>query len=222
MVRFGVWGLWDLGSHPPTSGGLGVLPPHQRSWGPCMSVMGGSGFWGLPISRGLGVPVGQIWGLGALGFGVSSPPHRGVLGSPPHVRGPGVPVGQIWGSLGFGVPPCQRVRFGGLWDLGSPHLRGSWVPCWSDLGSGGSGIWGPPPQQGVSALQSPISEVQGSLLAHFWGLWLLGSPMSEFRSPLSLAFGVPGVWVLGFPLPQHLGSHTSKFWGLWVSPMSKL
>ena len=232
LVRFGVWGLWDLGSHPPTSGGLGVPPPCQRSWGPYWSDLGsgGSGIWGVlphiggswgppPHVRGPGVPIGQMWG--SLGFGV-----------PPHIRGPGVPVGQIWGlgALGFGVssptsgdlgvsPPMSEVlgsllvRFGGLWVLGSPHVRGS------DLG--GSGIWGP-----------PISEGLGVPVGQIWGLGALGFgvpphsrgsqppslPYQRSRGPYWPTFGVSGFWgppclSFGVPYLWLLGSLACGFWG---------
>ena len=99
LVRFGVWGRWDLGCPPPHQGVLGFHPPCQSSWGPYWSDLGGSGIWGPRISRGLWIPVGQIWG---------PPPHiRGSWGPPP--------MSEVLGSL--------FVRFGGLWDLGSPLYK---------------------------------------------------------------------------------------------------
>ena len=139
LVRFGVWGLWDLGCPPPHRGILGSPPPCQRSWGPCWSDLGVSGFWGPPMSE------GQIWG--ALGFGV--PPFQRVLGSllvrfgvwglwdlgsPPHSRGsqpPSLPYQRsrgpyspTFGVSGFWGPPCPSLDAPGMWVLGSPIRHG--------------------------------------------------------------------------------------------------
>ena len=117
-------------------GVLGFGVPHFKgSWGPFWSDLGGSGIWGPRISRGLWIPVGQIWG---------PPPHiRGSWGPPPMSEVLGslsVRFGGLW-DLGsplykrfWGLPPCSRCwgpcwsHLGGLWDLGSPHVRGPGVP----------------------------------------------------------------------------------------------
>ena len=221
----GIWGVL-----PHIGGSWGPPSPCQRSWGPCLSDLGVSGFSGLSISRDLGVPVGQIWGLGALGFGVSFPTSGGLGVPPPHVRGPGVPVGQIWGlgALGFGVPPPHirgswgppptsevlgslYVSYGRLWVLGSPHFKGSWGPCRSDLGSGGSGIWGVlPPTSGGLGVPPPCQRSWGPCWSDLGvsGFW--GPPMSEGQVWGALGFGVP-------PFRGVLGSLLVRFgvWGLW-------
>ena len=148
---------------------------------------------------------------GGLGFGV--PPFQGVLGSsPPHVRVPGVPIGQIWGALGFGVP----------------HFKGSWGPCWSDLGSGGAGIWGVLPHIRGSWGPPPHVRGPGVPIGQIWGALGFGvPPFQGVLGSLLVRFGVlpPTSGGLGVPPPcqRSWGPYWSDLGvsGFWGPPTSK-